>query len=143
MRSVPNAPYPYLYYLRRNFDYASVHVTGAQTIANIASQLQIPRLVHVSHLNASYKSESEFYQAKARGEDAVRAAYPEATIVRPGPMFGHEDKLLNSMAVWPMLWTLNHGETKIRPAHVSPRFTRLLPCDLRRVLGFRRCPNII
>jgi NADH dehydrogenase (ubiquinone) 1 alpha subcomplex subunit 9 len=49
----------------------------------------------------------------------VREAYPDATIVRPGPMFGHEDKLLNSMAVWPILWTLNHGETKIRPVHVS------------------------
>ncbi|QRW00016.1 NAD(P)H-binding family protein [Ceratobasidium sp. AG-Ba] len=105
-------------YETKNFDYTSVQVTGAQTIASIASQLQIPRLVHVSHLNASHQSESEFYRTKAQGEDAVRAAYPDATIVRPGPMFGHEDKLLNSMAVWPALWMLNRGETKIRPVHV-------------------------
>ncbi|KAF8610037.1 NAD(P)-binding protein [Ceratobasidium sp. AG-I] len=105
-------------YETKNFDYASVHVEGAQKIASIASQLRVPRFVHVSHLNASLKSESQFYQAKAQGEEAVREVYPEATIVRPGPMFGHEDKLLNSMAVWPMLWTLNNGDTKIRPAHV-------------------------
>ncbi|CAE6370920.1 unnamed protein product [Rhizoctonia solani] len=105
-------------YETKNFDYNSVHVAGAASIANIASQLQIPRLVHVSHLNASHKSESQFYRAKAEGEDAVREAFPEATIIRPGPIFGHEDKLLNSMAVWPILWTLNHGDTKIRPVHV-------------------------
>ncbi|CAE6404503.1 unnamed protein product [Rhizoctonia solani] len=105
-------------YETKNFDFNSVHVSGAAKIANIASQLQIPRLVHVSHLNASHNSTSEFYRAKAEGEDAVREAFPEATIVRPGPLFGHEDKLLNSMAVWPILWTLNHGDTKIRPAHV-------------------------
>ncbi|KAF8682719.1 RmlD substrate binding domain [Rhizoctonia solani] len=105
-------------YETKNFDYNSVHVAGAASIANIASQLQIPRLVHVSHLNASHKSESQFYRAKAEGEDAVREAFPEATIIRPGPIFGHEDKLINSMAVWPILWTLNHGDTKIRPVHV-------------------------
>ncbi|CEL51784.1 NADH dehydrogenase (ubiquinone) 1 alpha subcomplex 9 [Rhizoctonia solani AG-1 IB] len=105
-------------YETKNFDYNSVHVAGAASIANIASQLQIPRLVHVSHLNASHKSASEFYRAKAEGEDVVREAFPGVTIVRPGPMFGHEDKLINSMAVWPILWTLNNGDTKIRPTHV-------------------------
>ncbi len=40
---------------------------------------------------------SQFYRSKAAGETAVREAFPAATIVRPGPMFGHEDKFLTNM----------------------------------------------
>lgn len=58
----------------------------------------MPRLVHVSHLNASHDSPSEFYKSKARGDDLVREAFPDATIVRPSIMFGYEDRLLNNMA---------------------------------------------
>jgi hypothetical protein len=122
----------------RNFDYTAVHVAGAERIASIAAQAGVSRLVHVSHLNASATSKSKFYQTKAEGEERVKAAFPSATIIRPGTMFGYEDKLLTNMAgspflfvfccilaqtiynlVWPIWWLLNHGETKIRPVHVS------------------------
>jgi len=105
-------------YETKNFDYTSVHVTGAQRIASIAAQSGVTRFVHVSHLNASLDSKSKFYRSKAEGEERVRSVFPEATIVRPGSMFGYEDKLLNNIAVWPIWWKLNHGETKIRPVHV-------------------------
>jgi NADH dehydrogenase (ubiquinone) 1 alpha subcomplex subunit 9 len=82
----------------RNFDYASVHVAGAERIATIAAQSGVSRLVHVSHLNASHESKSKFYQSKAEGEDRVKAAFPNATIVKPATMYGYEDKLLNNIA---------------------------------------------
>jgi NADH dehydrogenase (ubiquinone) 1 alpha subcomplex subunit 9 len=84
--------------LSRNFTFDDVHVKAAGTIARIASEFKVPRLVHVSHLNASLDTPSLFYASKARGEDAVRDAFPDATIVRPGPLYGYEDKLLNSIA---------------------------------------------
>ncbi|KAK2465219.1 hypothetical protein APHAL10511_002573 [Amanita phalloides] len=105
-------------YETKNFDFSSIHVTGAERIAKIASQEGVSRFVHVSHLNANLSSPSKFYQTKAEGEETVKAAFPGATIVRPGSMFGYEDKLLTNMAVWPIWWKLNHGQTKIRPAHV-------------------------
>ncbi|KAF9520846.1 hypothetical protein BS47DRAFT_1481181 [Hydnum rufescens UP504] len=105
-------------YTTKNFNYADVHVKGASRIAEISAANGVSRFVHVSHLNASYDSPSEFYRTKAQGEDAVRQAFPDATIVRPGPLYGHEDKLLNSMAFYPILWKLNFGETRIRPVHV-------------------------
>lgn len=74
--------------------------------------------MHVSHLNAAVDSPSEFYASKARGEELVKEAFPTASIVRPGALYGYEDKLLNNMASWPIWWKLNWGETKIRPAHV-------------------------
>lgn len=105
-------------YETKNFKYSDVHVSGAERIAKIAAQAGVPRLVHVSHLNASTSSTSHFYRTKAEGEERVRDAFPAATIVRPGQMYGCEDKFLNNMANWPIWWKLNHGETKIRPVHV-------------------------
>ena len=82
----------------RNFDFNSVNVDGAERIAQVSALAGVPRLVHISHLNASPDSSSQFYSTKYRGEKAVQNAFPQATIVRPGPMYGHEDRLLRSMA---------------------------------------------
>lgn len=82
----------------RNFNYHSVHAKGAATIAKVAAENGVSRFVHVSHLNASLDSKSQFYKTKAEGEAMVKEAFPGATIVRPGALFGYEDKLLNNMA---------------------------------------------
>ncbi|KAH9168426.1 NAD(P)-binding protein [Lactarius sanguifluus] len=87
-----------------NFTFDDVHVQGAERIAKVSASVGVPRLVH-------------FYRSKAAGESAVRDAFPAATIVRPGPMFGHEDKFLTNMSTWPIWWKLNHGQTKSRPVH--------------------------
>lgn len=56
------------------------------------------KLIHVSALGASADNESEWFRTKALGEEAVRAEFPEATIVRPATLFGDEDKFLNWFA---------------------------------------------
>ncbi|KAG8843045.1 hypothetical protein FRB96_004383 [Tulasnella sp. 330] len=106
-------------YETKNFTFNDVNVLGAQRIAEICQAESVSRLIHVSHLNASPDSASAFYRSKAAGEEVVKKAFPSATIVRPGPFFGHEDKLLNSMAVYPILWMLNNAETRIRPVHIQ------------------------
>ncbi|KAF8443078.1 39kDa subunit of Ndufa9, NADH ubiquinone oxidoreductase [Boletus edulis BED1] len=105
-------------YETKNFKYADVHVAGAERIAKVAADSGVERFVHVSHLNASSDSPSAFYRTKFEGEERVKDVFPGATIVRPGAMYGYEDKLLNNMAFWPVWWKLNYGETKIRPVHV-------------------------
>ncbi|KAF8964206.1 NADH dehydrogenase [Flammula alnicola] len=102
----------------KNFDFRSANAVGPERIAKIAAECGVSQFIQVSHLDASKSSPSKFYQAKAEGEELVKAAFPTATIVRPGPMFGYEDKLLTNIAVWPIWWKLNHGQTKIRPVHV-------------------------
>ena len=82
----------------RNFKFADVHVAGAERIAKVAAQVGVQRMVHVSHLNASATSPSQFYRTNAEGEERVKSVFPSATIVRPASMFGCEDKLLNNMA---------------------------------------------
>jgi len=78
----------------------------------------VSRLIHVSHLNADPNSASAFYRTKYEGEEAVKGAFADATIVRPGWMYGPEDRLLNTLAVSPSVFRVNHGQTKIAPVHV-------------------------
>jgi NADH dehydrogenase (ubiquinone) 1 alpha subcomplex subunit 9 len=64
----------------------------------MAEVLGVSRFVHVSHLNADAESPSAFLRSKAEGELVVKKAFEGATIVRPGNLYGHEDRLLNQMA---------------------------------------------
>ncbi|KAI5120769.1 hypothetical protein M0805_004732 [Coniferiporia weirii] len=102
----------------KNFDFHAVNAKGPATIAKVAAEHGVENFVHVSHLNASPDSTSQFYATKFEGEQLVKEAFPNATIVRPGSLFGYEDRLLNNMTMWPIWWKLNYGQTKIRPVHV-------------------------
>jgi NADH dehydrogenase (ubiquinone) 1 alpha subcomplex subunit 9 len=81
--------------LNRNYTFDQVHVDGARAIAEACAENGVSRFVHVSALNANEDSTSGFLRSKARGEKAVREVIPEATIVRPGTMYGQEDRFLN------------------------------------------------
>jgi len=102
----------------KNYRFPDVHVEGARRIARIAQQAGVARLIHVSHLNARHDSPSKFLRSKAEGEEAVSEAFPGSTIVRPGWLFGHEDRLLNTVARHPIAFRINNQETLIRPSHV-------------------------
>lgn len=120
------------HYETKNFTFNDVHVTGAQRIAQIAESAGVGRLIHLSHLNADPNSPSAFLRSKAEGEEAVKRSFEGATIVRPGTMWGHEDRFLNQMAIYPYAWRVNLGKTKIRPVHsldVAQALERMLDAD--------------
>jgi NADH dehydrogenase (ubiquinone) 1 alpha subcomplex subunit 9 len=102
----------------RNFDLDDVLVWGSQRIAEAVAKYDVDRFVHVSSHNASLNSPSEFFRKKAEGELAVRSIFPETTIVRPAPMFGWEDQLLNLLASPGNLFTSNHLRQQLWPVHV-------------------------
>lgn len=77
-----------------NYTYEDVHVEVARTIAEVAAEAKVPRLIHVSSILAEPNSPSVWASSKFRGEIAVRQAFPDATIVRSGIMYGPEDRLL-------------------------------------------------
>ncbi len=81
---------------RRTFQ--AVHVLGAERIARGARTAGCARLVHVSALGAEARSQSAYARTKAAGEEAVRAAFPGATVVRPAVVFGPEDQFFNRFA---------------------------------------------
>lgn len=104
-------------YPTKNFDLEDVHIEGAERIAEAVAKYDVDRFVHVSSHSANKNSPSEFYRAKAYGEDVVRTIYPETTIVRPAPMFGFEDRLLNVLAGRGNFITSNWMQERFWPVH--------------------------
>ncbi|MBT4888637.1 MAG: complex I NDUFA9 subunit family protein [Rhodospirillales bacterium] len=75
-----------------------IHVEGAANVAKACSDHGIKRLIHMSANGAVKTSESDYARTKAEGEDAVLAAFPNATIMRPSVVFGQEDSFFNKFA---------------------------------------------
>jgi NADH dehydrogenase (ubiquinone) 1 alpha subcomplex subunit 9 len=92
-------------------------VWGAERIAEAVAKYDVDRFIHVSSYNADVNSPSEFYRTKGRGEEVVRSIFPETTLVRPAPMFGFEDRLLNTLAGVTHLFTSNWMQERFWPVH--------------------------
>jgi len=88
-----------LYVERGKRSFASVHEAGAQAVARAAAEAGVGRLVHLSGLGAELNSPSKYARSRARGDALVREAYPGATILQPGPVFGAEDSFFNTFAM--------------------------------------------
>ena len=77
----------------------------------------------LSALGADVDSPSSYASSKARGELAVRHAFPAATILRPSIVFGPEDDFFNrfaSMARFsPVLPLIGGGQNKFQPVYVG------------------------
>jgi uncharacterized protein YbjT (DUF2867 family) len=78
--------------------FEAVHVDGASAVAEAAARAGATRLVHLSAIGADAGAPSAYAVSKGRGEAAVRAAFPGATIVRPSILFGAEDQFVNRFA---------------------------------------------
>ncbi|MBL6930822.1 MAG: complex I NDUFA9 subunit family protein [Rhodospirillales bacterium] len=78
--------------------FESIHVDAARAIAQAATEAGVRQLVHVSALGASAESASVYARSKAAGEEAVKAAFADAVIVRPAAIFGPEDHFFNMFA---------------------------------------------
>ena len=75
-----------------------INVDGAANVAKAAARAGAKALVHVSAIGADADGRSDYAKSKGRGEAAVKAAFPDATIIRPSLVFGAEDQLTNRFA---------------------------------------------
>ncbi|HEX5257308.1 MAG TPA: complex I NDUFA9 subunit family protein [Sphingomicrobium sp.] len=75
-----------------------VHVEGARNVAEAAREAGANALVQVSAIGAHPDAQSNYGRTKGEGEQAVREAFPNATIIRPSLVFGSEDELTNRFA---------------------------------------------
>ncbi|PMD20505.1 putative NADH-ubiquinone oxidoreductase 40 kDa subunit mitochondrial precursor [Hyaloscypha hepaticicola] len=104
-------------YPTKNFDLEDVHVEGVERIAEAVAKYDVDRFIHVSSYNADVNSPSEFFKTKGRGEAVARSIFPETTIVRPAPLFGFEDRLLNKLAGVTNVFTSNSMQERYWPVH--------------------------
>jgi uncharacterized protein YbjT (DUF2867 family) len=103
--------------------FATAHVQGARTIAEICAANGIERFIHISAIGADANSEADYGRTKGEAEQAVLSALPTATILRPSIVFGPGDGFLNrfaSMATMaPTLPLIGGGKTKFQPVYVG------------------------
>ncbi|PCE41004.1 complex I NDUFA9 subunit family protein [Rhizorhabdus dicambivorans] len=102
-------------------DFDAIHRRGAANVAAAAKAAGAGALVHVSAIGADPESASAYGRSKGEGEAAVRAAFPDATIIRPSIVFGQEDGFLNrfaGMLAMPFVPVLR-GDVKFQPVWVA------------------------
>ena len=112
-----------LYVERGSETFRAMHVTAAERLADESRKAGVERLVQISGIGANAQSRSAYIRARGQGEQAVRAVFYGATVVRPAVMFGPDDaflttliKLLRRLPVYPMF---GRGKTRLQPADVE------------------------
>ncbi len=107
---------------RRDGDFQRIHAEGAERVARLAAATGVARLVQVSAIGADPAGPARYAMSKAAGEQAVRAAFPAATILRPSVVFGPEDALFNRFGTMAqLLWAMPviAGATRFQPVYVG------------------------
>lgn len=105
---------------RQKFD--AIHHEGAARIARAAAAAGAAQLVHVTAIGADPQAVSRYARSKGEGEQAVKAAFEKAVILRPGILFGPDDDFFNRFAALarysPILPLIGGGRTRFQPAYV-------------------------
>lgn len=103
-------------------DFERVQAQGPGMIARAAAEAGVRRMVQISAIGADAASPSSYARTKAAGEQAVHAAMPTATILRPSIVFGAEDKFFNrfgAMAMYSPIMPVICGNTRFQPVYVG------------------------
>jgi uncharacterized protein YbjT (DUF2867 family) len=98
-------------------------ITDTRLLLGAAREAGVRRLVHVSVVNASPDAPTEYFRAKARLEDDVRASGLSWVIVRPTLTYGPGDILVNNLS-WvlrrfPAFAIPGNGRYRLQPVHVD------------------------
>lgn len=92
-------------------------------IAEVAARRGLWRMVQISAIGADPASGVAYARTKAAGEAAARAAFPDATVLRPSIVFGPEDGFFNRFArmsqLLPALPLIGGGRTRFQPVYVG------------------------
>jgi uncharacterized protein YbjT (DUF2867 family) len=103
-------------------DFQRIQAEGPGLIGAAAAAGGVARLVHLSAIGADPAAESRYARSKGQGEQALRAAFPAATILRPSIVFGPEDQFFNRFAalaaVSPVMPVICGG-SRMQPVYVG------------------------
>lgn len=110
---------------RRGAGFRHAHTELAARVIDAARARRVPRLLHMSALNAEPKAPSHYLRSKSEAESHVRAARAglDWTIFRPSVIFGPRDSLTNRFArllrLTQGLLPLARADARFAPIHVA------------------------
>ena len=119
---------------KRRGDFDRVHHEGGGRVARLAQAAGTECLVHLSAIGANPASRSNYASTKAHGEQAVRMAFPNATILRPSIVFGPEDQFFNrfaSLAQMLPFMPVIAGASRFQPVYVGDVADAVLAAQMR------------
>ncbi len=102
--------------------FGAVQAEGAGRVARLAAEQKVARLVQISAIGADADSDSVYARTKAEGEAQVLKHFPQAMILRPSIIFGHEDGFFNrfaSMSRQSFALPLVGPDTRFQPVYVD------------------------
>jgi NADH dehydrogenase len=103
-------------------DLEALQARGAGWAAEAAAANGAQSFVYVSAIGADAESESAYSATKAKGEQAVREAFPKASVLRPSVMFGEDDRFITMfaslIAAMPVLPVFG-AQAKLQPVWVD------------------------
>lgn len=112
-----------------------VHAALPRRLAAACRAAGVRRVVHVSALGVAANAPSRYLRSKAAGEEALRGAGLDLTILRPSLIFGAEDHLLNLFAklqaVFPVM-PLAGADSRYQPVWVEDVARAIALCLERR-----------
>jgi len=92
-------------------------------IGALAAQYDHQAVVHISAIGADAGSASRYAQTKAAGEAGLKAAFPNAVVLRPSIVFGPRDSFFNRFAtmaqIAPALPLPGGGHMRMQPVYVE------------------------
>lgn len=102
--------------------FKTVQADGARHVAEAAKAAGAERFVQISAIGADRAHDSQYASSKLAGEQAVRAVYPNAVILRPSLVVGPEDgffqrfgRMAMNIGVLPLIGS---GTTRFQPLYV-------------------------
>ncbi len=103
-------------------EFERVHVRLPARLGAACKAAGVRRIVHISALGAAPDAPSRYQRSKARGEEALKAAGLDLTILRPSVIFGERDRFLNLFAtlqsIFPVM-PLASAATRFQPVWVD------------------------
>lgn len=123
---------------KRSGDFQRLQGELPGRIGRAARAAGVERFVQISAIGADPNSGSAYARSKAAGEAALRAAFPEAVILRPSIVFGPEDQFFNrfaAMAQFLPVMPVPCGGTRFQPVYVGDVADAILAAQRADAVG--------
>jgi NADH dehydrogenase len=129
----------------RRGDFERVHVELPRKLVAACRAMRVPRLLHMSALNAGGKGPSHYLRSKGEAEALVADSDLAWTIFQPSVIFGREDSFLNLFArlerFLPVI-ALARADARFQPVYVGDvanAFVRAVDDDRTHGMRYPLC----